>query len=273
MNWATSTRRSVKSRLRVSRDVVLGLAGRGALPDALIIGAMKCGTTSLSNYLSQHPQVGAATTKEIHYFDRRLIRGPNWYRAQFRAEPGQISIDATPYYFFHPLVPQRAAALLPAAKLIVLMREPVGRAYSHYHHIRAEGREPLSFEDAIAAEAERLGDAEEALASGRMSLNDDHRRYAYFGRGLYARQIESWLQHYPADRFLFLRSEDLYAAPQEIFERVCNFLAIPSIPLIDRVGRNRRSYEPIGEDIRAKLTERYRVPNQQLEALTGIKWP
>jgi hypothetical protein len=131
--------------------------------------------------------------------------------------------------------------------------------------MRTDHRETLSFEDAIAAEADRLGDAEEALACGRVRWNYAHRYHGYFARGLYARQIERWLQHYPFDRFLFLRSEDMYVAPQKIFDRVCDFIAIPPVPLTDLLGSNRRSYEPMGEDVRATLSDRYRVPNQQLE--------
>ena len=273
MNWAASIPHLVANKLRISRSALLGLLGLGALPDALIIGAMKCGTTSLFNYLSQHPLVSGAKAKEVHYFDQRFHQGPNWYRGQFRRVAGQITIEATPYYLFHPSVPERAAALVPGAKLIVVMREPVARAYSHYHHMRSDHRETLSFEDAIAAEADRLGDAEEALASGRVRWNFAHGYHAYFARGLYARQIERWLQHYPADRFLFLRSEDMYAAPQKTFERVCNFLGISPMSLTDRIGRNRRSYDPMGEGIRKKLAERYLEPNEQLETLTGIKWP
>ncbi len=116
-----------------------------ALPDAVILGAMKSGTTSLHNYLVQHPGVIEPLRKEVHYFDVNLERGERWYRAHFgrEGEPG-LNLDSSPYYLFHPAVPRRLHDLLPDAKLVVLLRDPVRRAYSHYWHERDKGREPLS---------------------------------------------------------------------------------------------------------------------------------
>ena len=143
------------------------------LPQAVILGAQKSGTSSLHYYLVQHPGVVAPLRKEVHYFDLNLARGEAWYRAHFGldGEPG-VSIDSSPYYLYHPVVPARLHALLPGARLIVLLRDPVRRAYSHYWHERDKGRESLAFEDAVAAEAERLGNSRKpsvALSASRGS--------------------------------------------------------------------------------------------------------
>ena len=115
-----------------------------ALPDAVILGAQKSGTSSLHNYLVQQPGVIEPLRKEVHYFDVNFGRGESWYRAHFGrlGEPG-LNLDSSPYYLFHPAVPTRMRALLPDAKLIVLLRDPVRRAYSHYWHERDKGRETL----------------------------------------------------------------------------------------------------------------------------------
>src|SRR6266480_7948081 len=129
------------------------------LPDFLILGAQKAGTTALYAYLRQHPEITGPSWKEVSFFDRHYARGEAWYRGNFpnslRAR-GKLVGEASPSYLFHPLAPERVAGLVPEAKLIALVRNPVDRAYSHYQHEVALGREPLSFEDAVAAEYERL---------------------------------------------------------------------------------------------------------------------
>ena len=126
------------------------------LPDFLVIGAQKAGTTALYAYLRWHPGITGPSWKEVSFFDRHWWRGEFWYRGQFPLRSGQRLVgEASPSYLFHPLAPERVRSLVPEAKLIALVRDPVDRAYSHYQHEVALGREPLSFEDALAAEAER----------------------------------------------------------------------------------------------------------------------
>ena len=116
----------------------------GRLPDFVIIGAQRCGTSSLYSYLIEHPQIAPATRKELHYFDLNYAAGDEWYRSQFPQFPdtpfdGRLTVtgEASPYYLFHPMAAERCASVVPDAKLIVMVRDPVERAYSHYHHERA----------------------------------------------------------------------------------------------------------------------------------------
>ena len=134
--------------------------------------------------------------KEVHYFDLNFARGEAWYRANFgrdgRAGPQPRQ---QPYYLFHPLVPQRAHALVPDAKLIVLLRDPVRRAYSHYWHERDKGRESLSFEDAIAAEPDTdRSRSTSGSRAVRSSAAQTHQYFSYLARGRYAEQLERWLR-------------------------------------------------------------------------------
>ncbi len=123
------------------------------LPNFVIIGAPRSGTTSLSAYLGTHPQVFMSREKELHFFDRRFHRGIEWYARQFARAKGKIGIgEATPRYMYGAEAIARMYELLPETKLIAILRNPVDRAYSHYWHFRARGWEPLDFARAIAAE-------------------------------------------------------------------------------------------------------------------------
>ena len=241
-----------------------------ALPDAVILGAMKCGTSSLHNYLVQQPGVIEPLRKEVHYFDVNFDRGESWYRANFGrlGEPG-LNIDSSPYYLFHPAVPRRMRALLPDVKLIVLLRDPVRRAYSHYWHERDKGREELQFDAAIAAEAGRLGDAHQRLADGTLERSFAHQHFSYVARGRYAEQLETWFSVYPRDQFLVLRFEDLAREPLAALNTTLGFLGLPPATTVDLEARNARRYPPMADATAAQLRDYFEPFNRRLEALLG----
>ena len=137
------------------------------LPNFLIIGAQRCGTTTLYNQLVSHPDISPATTKELHYFDINFSKGIQWYKEQFNDE--RIIGEASPYYIFHPLCPKRIFDIIPEVKIIVLLRNPVERAYSHYWHEIRLGKENLSFEDAISEESSRIKNESKKRSSYRGS--------------------------------------------------------------------------------------------------------
>ena len=241
-----------------------------ALPDAVILGAMKSGTSSLHHYLVQQPGVIEPLRKEVHYFDVNVERGERWYRAHFgrEGEPG-LNLDSSPYYLFHPAVPRRLHELLPDAKLIVLLRDPVRRAYSHYWHERDKGRERLSFEDAIAAEADRLGNSEQRLADGTLARSREHQHFSYLARGRYAEQLDRWWAVFPHEQLLVLKFEDLAREPLEALNRTLNLLGLPRAASVSLEARNTRKYSPLAETTAARLREYFEPHNQRLEALLG----
>jgi len=241
-----------------------------ALPDAVILGAMKSGTSSLHHYLVQQESVIEPLRKEVHYFDVNFARGESWYRAHFgrEGEPG-LNLDSSPYYLFHPAVPLRLHALLPQARLIVLLRDPVRRAYSHYWHERDKGRETLSFEDAIAAEAERLGNAQERLADGTLERSREHQHFSYLARGRYAEQLERWFALFPRGQLLVLRFEDLAREPLEVLNVTLDFLGLPRAAAVSLEARNTRRYPPLADATATRLQGYFEPHNQRLEALLG----
>ncbi len=215
-------------RLRANyRTLTAPLRG---LPSALIIGAQRSGTTSLFNYLVRHPDVLSPLGKEIHYFDLHYARGVKWYRGRFpyryRLRRGALTLDASPYYMMHPQAPERAARLLPDAKLIALLRNPVDRAFSHYQHELRDGRETLSFGEAIEKEPERLAREEERLRADPGYYSFNHRRYSYLLRGQYIEQLRRWVEHFPRSRLLVLQSERLFRDPAAAVGAVHEFLGL-----------------------------------------------
>jgi hypothetical protein len=177
--------------------------------------------------------------------------------------------EASPSYLFHPLAPERARVLVPDAKLIALVRNPVDRAYSQYQHEVALGREPLSFEDALAAEEERTrGEADRLVADPRAFSRAwwDH---TYAARGHYADQLERWLAVYPREQLLVVSTDDLGEKPAETYTSILAFLGAAQHQLEDYPRVFDRDYEPMRAETRAALTAAFDEPNRRLEALLG----
>lgn len=261
-------------------------AGRGAirfgatltgparrLPDYLIVGAQKAGTTSLYDYLVEHPDVLPAATKEVHYFDLHYRKGVNWYRGHFppraRGGPNAVTGEASPYYLFHPHTPRRAAELLPDAKLIVLLRHPVDRAYSAHNHELTLGNETLPFEEAIEREPERLAGELERLEAEPLYWSYAWGHHAYLERSRYASQIRRWLACFPREQFLFLRAEDLFADPATVYAKTLDFLGLEPYAGVRFTARNARRYSPIEPALWDQLCERFARDNAELYELLG----
>lgn len=254
-------------------------SGLRALPDFVIIGAQRSGTTALYSYLTSHPQVVPSIRKEVHYFDLNHQRGLRWYRSffPFRSTLGQrsrgnapcgITGEASPYYLFHPLVPSRMVHDLPSTRIIAILRHPVERAYSHYRHEVAQGREACSFEEAIAAEASRCGEDFRRLARGQ-DPGVAHRRYSYVARGFYAEQLERWFSYFPREQVLIVSSEDLRAESANVYRRTTAFLGLSTQyqpPFrVQNVGKP--AVLPL--HVASTLTEYFAEPNERLFELIG----
>jgi hypothetical protein len=244
------------------------------LPSALIIGAQRSGSTSLFNYLAQHPHVLTPLGKEIHYFDLHYARGLRWYRGRFpfahRLRPPVITIDASPYYLAHPLAAERAHRLLPEVKLVALLRNPVERAFSHYQHEVRDGRESLSFPEALAREAERLAGEEERLEREPGYYSYSHHRYSYTRRGLYLEQLRRWTQWYPRAQLLVLQSEWLFRDPAAASAAVYRFLGLKPHVLENYKPFYQGVYDRrIPTDTRQRLVEYFEPHNRELYQWLG----
>ncbi len=254
-----------------------------AMPDFLIIGTMRGGTTSLYHYLLAHPHIAPATTKEIHFFDWNFHRGIAWYRAQFPllmqrdvgetiGKQGVITFESSPYYLFHPHAPARAALVVPKTKLIVLLRNPVDRAYSHYYFQVARGKETLSFEEALAQEETRTRDEGQRLAADPHYKSYNHQRYTYLARGIYADQLQRWMNYFPKEQFLIIKSEDFYATPDRKLQEIFLFLGLPEVAPVQQEYKQfgRSTYQAKMEpEMRKRLLTYFEPYNERLSTLLG----
>ena len=262
------------------------------LPEFLIIGAAKCGTTSLYNYLIQHPQILPSSKKEVHYFDYYHHKGLGWYRSHFATNSevekarqqlnnshGErsrtiITGESTPYYFAHPLSPERAFQLLPNAKLLCMLRNPIDRAISSYHNQVRLGIEKLkTFEEAVEQETERIKGHEERLRNNPSYSSYEHKYFAYLRRSEYDYQIESWLKFFPREQLLVINSEDFYANPQPHFQKAIQFLNLDAWePKTFKVFNASGGYEKMDDALRKKLAAHFRPHNERLFQLLGVRY-
>jgi hypothetical protein len=242
------------------------------LPRALIIGAQRGGTTSLYSYLVRHPNIGESLNKEVHYFDLNYGRGTNWYRSHFPFQSaGMLGIDASPYYMLHPLARERAYRLLPDVKLIALLRNPADRAFSQYQKNQRGGREELSFREALDREEERTRGEVEKIRRDPNYHSFSYGQLTYRTKGLYEAQLRPWIETFPKDNLLVLRSEDLFEDPARVFQRVIEFLELPPFELELYPAMNQFAKISTFDDaLREELLEFYRPHNERLYELLGV---
>jgi sulfotransferase family protein len=178
------------------------------LPNLIVIGAERCGTTSLYRYLGAHPEIFMAKTKELDFFVTELNwrKGRGWYEQQF-GQGSRVRGESSPSYTAYPVhtgVAKRMAALVPDAKLIYLVRDPIERTLSGYHHQRAQAMEGRPLADALS------------------DVNESR----HIWRSRYAAQLELFLEHFPLEQILVVDSHELRTRRRETLARIFRFLGI-----------------------------------------------
>jgi hypothetical protein len=243
-----------------------------------VIGAQKAGTTALFDYLLQNPALDGCKYKEAHYFDVSWGKGDRWYAAQFPLKPrwrlrdrsrSLLIGEATPGYLFDPRIPARLHSYAPDARLVVVLRDPVRRALSHYHEARAIGAEELTFEAALAAEPGRLAGELERMRAEPTYTSSRRMLYSYVERGFYLRQIEWWLERYAREQLLVIVSEDLRDEPLVEVRRVEGHLGAPAWAATSFPTVNARSYEGMAPALELRLAETFAGENERLYAFLG----
>lgn len=264
-----------------TRGFGLATAASRPGPDFLVIGTKRGGTTSLFNYLLMHPGVlglypqsrGKKSTD--YFFFKEGSLGERWYRSHFhtrayrtflehRRGHAPVSGEASPYYVWDPRIAGRVHAVAPAVKSILLLRDPVERAWSHYLERRANGVEPLAFDQALEAEERRLAGERERMAADHSYYSEAYDWYAYRARGIYLPQVQNWLSVFPRDQLLVLRSEEMYGDVQRAFDQVCDFLTIPRFTLPTTKAFNASARDGIPADSRDDLANFYAEHNRAL---------
>lgn len=245
---------------------------RGNLPDIVIIGAQRAGTTSLFEYLAGHPDVRPAISKELHYLSFNAGRSEAWYRGHFPVlKPGERTIEASPFYMVDSNVPGRAARMLPEAHFIALVRNPVERAFSHYLHNLEHGLERLSFVEALDAEPERMRRAAAMGVDGKRGRSL-FRACTYVHRGEYADRLAPWFELIPAASLHIIRSEDLFADPENTYGDLLEQLGLRRAFPEKFERRNHWRDDPESQltpAVRGRLEEHFAPFNERLESMLG----
>jgi hypothetical protein len=252
-------------------------AAERPLPDIVVLGAMRAGTTFMRRMLEQHPEICPSMKKEPHFFDYNFHRGERWYRSFYplrQAGKALRYLDCTPCYLFHPLAPGRLESVLPEAKLLAILRDPVERAVSHYFHEVRRGREKLSLLDALEAEDERLAGEVARIEADDTYEGPAHRRFSYKKRGLYAEQLERWWPWIRSGRLMVVQSEVLFAEPHRIMAEIFAFFEIDAEHRnadvrARNIGQNRTEIDGAA---RAHLENFFRPHNAALENLLGRRF-
>ena len=275
----------------------LGIASSSLrpLPDFLLIGTKRGGTTSFYFDLIEHPAITrlfpppvpglkADATKGVHYFDSHFDRGERWYRsympthvtrrlASHRAGVTAVTGEASPYYLFHPDAARRAHQLVPGAGIVVLLREPAERTYSHWKERRRSNAEDLDFASALAAEPKRLAGERERLLADPTYTSYAWEQQSYLTQSRYASALRPWLDLFGRERVLVLASEDYYADPVSVLGEVDEFLGLPRRMHSSGAIRNSAPGSTLPSEVRDRLAGEFAHEVAELSASTGRTFP
>jgi len=194
----------------------------------LIIGAQKAGTTALDSYLRQHPDITLSIKKEVHFFDneaffQKKINYEEYHKNFPKNITTQIVGEATPIYMYWNQSIKRIWEYNSKIKLIILLRNPIDRAYSHWNMEYSKGKEKLAFFEAIQKESERC----------KIASPYKHRVYSYIDRGYYTKQLKEVQKYFPKDQILILKQEELIQNHQKALDKITLFLDISKFNFIE----------------------------------------
>lgn len=245
------------------------------LPEVVVVGAQRSGTTTLFRMMAEHPQLARPTlSKGTGYFDDGYRRGPRWYAAHFPLRAGlrttgTRTFECSGYYLFHPLAAERIARDLPDVQVVVMLRDPVARAHSAHRHEHARGFEDLDFAAALAAEDARLRGEEERLVADPDATSYAHRHHAYLGRSDYPRQLDRLLAALGPDRVHVVEAERLFADPVGEFDHLQERLGLTRHRTSVVQAWNSRPGADLDPDLNHRLRERFRADDDHLTHLLG----
>tara|TARA_Y100000741_G_scaffold362325_1_gene347908 strand:- start:626 stop:1471 length:846 start_codon:yes stop_codon:yes gene_type:complete len=240
------------------------------LPDFLLIGAVRSGTTSLYYDICQHPSVHEAAYDEIGFFDDNFHLGEEWYRSLFpskkkmfeiKQETGRsITGEDTPFYIWNDIVIDRIFNMLPNVKLISILRNPVDRAYSNYQLGLREGTERRTFRDAIEDDMKFL---DKKKQEGYALTNDDYKK-SYLAKGIYVEQLEKWFKVFRKEQFCIISTEDFSRKPDMTLKKIFNFLEITDYSIKKFEEKKKSKYNEMDDSLRIEVEEFFSEYNSRL---------
>jgi hypothetical protein len=266
---------------RVAHGAGQATSSARMLPDFVVAGAQRSGTSSLYRALVQHPNVmSPVLQKGVHYFDLHYDQGLAWYRSHFPLEWSAARVrrrtgaqahtfESSPYYLFHPLAAGRMAHDLPGVRVISLVRDPVERAFSAHAHELARGFETEPFERAVELEAERTAGERERMVADPTYNSARYQHQAYLARGQYVDQLKNLASEIGRDRLLVVDSHRLFEDAEPALREVYDFLGLSQPDSVVYDKHNARPRAPMDPGLRARLEDHFRPYDEQLAAWVG----
>ena len=263
------------------RRNIFGITGPlRVLPDFIIIGSMKCGTTSLYYDICEHPCVSAAAYDEIGFFDSNFHLGLNWYRSMFptkrriedirRKEGVAITGEDTPFYFWNPVAAKRIQKLLPNIKLITILRNPIDRAYSEYQDVVSSESNSPSFETFIENEINTRRKDSSLITEENFEIFNQ--KNSYLLKGIYVDQLKIWAGLFPKEQIFTLSTENLNSEPITALESVFQYLNLPDYKIKNIQRQKQKKYVPMNSQTRKILIEFFKPHNERLFKFIGKKF-
>ena len=247
-----------------------------ALPNFIIIGAVRCGTTSLYQNICEHPNVISAKQDEIGFFDSNFHLGLNWYKSFFpkndelkklKEEKGVgITGEDTPFYLWNELVCDRILKTVPDCKLIIILRNPVNRAYSNYQLSIRNGKENLSFKEVIDIEKKQLAN-DGIYLDNKINLGKFKHPRSNLIKGWYYEQVKMWIEKFPQNQILVISTEELENKPQETMDIVFNFLKLPKYKMKQFQKLKFVKYQNMNYETKKELLKYFEPKNERLFSL------
>lgn len=241
------------------------LLGLGNKPDFFIVGAQKSGTTSLYEYLvKSSADINPASSKELYFFTEREGLGQRFYESFFPAcKAGKLTGEATPDYFFYHACPEKVYKYNPNAKIIIILRDPVERAFSQYCHqnftSKTKAYDPLSFSKAIREEENRFN------VDSLSKFFYEYKYYSYKARGLYYEQLKNWLGYFDKNSICVVFLEDLKADPAATVKSTLLFLGVKRINVdVEFPIKNKSPGSKINKEDEQYLRDFYKSDSEKL---------
>jgi len=263
------------------RRNIFGITGPlRVLPDFIIIGSMKCGTTSLYYDICEHPCASPAAYDEIGFFDSNFHLGLNWYRSMFptkrriedirRKEGVAITGEDTPFYFWNPVAAKRIQKLLPNIKLITILRNPIDRAYSEYQDLVSSESNSPSFETFIENEINTRRKDSSLITEENFEIFNQ--KNSYLLKGIYVDQLKIWAGLFPKEQIFTLSTENLNSEPITALESVFQYLNLPDYKIKNTRRQKQKKYVPMNSQTRKILIEFFKPHNERLFKFIGKKF-
>ena len=251
------------------------------LPDFIIIGAGRAGTTALYTYLIQHPSIITASTDndepvaDLHFFEYMISDKISWYKSHFprKSKNSFVTGEFTSTYMYHKNVPERIFNLIPKIKLIVILRNPIDKAYSTYNQQSHFNEVTSSFEETIKAEFARIDLIKNHIEYTNNNPNfDNYVEYNIIRHGIYFNYLEKWLKIFPKKQIFVVDSNELENFPQQTLNKVFEFLNLSPREIPNLAKVNVGKYSPMTESTRESLIEFYKPHNAKLNNLLGTNF-